>query len=83
MAKHRPVHGGVYVPVGPYQFKVVMVDGPLYNEDGCQCLTTIDWERHRLLISTEVPPAYRALVGAAAAAEAWQRVTTPPAGDAA
>jgi hypothetical protein len=64
----------ISIPVGPHAFQLCMVDGPLLNEDGTQCLAYIDYERQRILVVRDLPRDYGPAVGAAAAAQAWQRI---------
>lgn len=64
------------IPVGPHLFSLRMVCGPLFNEDGAQCMARLDMSAGEILVSREVPPEHRAAVGAATAARAWQTLLT-------
>ena len=65
------------IPVGPHFFTLCMVCGPLYNEDGNQCMARVDYDARSILVDEALPSHIRAAVGAAAAAHAWQRFTRP------
>lgn len=65
------------VPVGPHLFNLCMVCGPLFNEDGNQCMARVDYDCRTILVDESVPPHVRAAVGAAAAAHAWQQFSRP------
>lgn len=65
------------IPIGPYLFTLRMVYGPLFNEDGNQCMARLDFDQRTILVDEAVPPAVRAAVGAAAAAHAWLHLTRP------